>query len=37
MRVLTLFLGAEIGSENAKKGKAKLINPFLNVSNFLLP
>ncbi len=33
----TLFLGAGIGSENPKKGKAKLINPFLYVSIFLLP
>lgn len=26
---ITLFLGAAIGSEKAKKGKARLTNPFL--------
>lgn len=32
-----LFFFAAIGSENPKKGKARLINPFLYSSSFLLP
>ena len=33
---VTLFLGAGIGSENPKNGSARLTNPFLYVSIFLL-
>lgn len=32
-----LCLGAAIGSEKPKKGRARLTNPFLYSSNFLLP
>ena len=34
---LTFVLGAAIGSEKPKKGRAKLTNPFLYDSIFLLP
>ena len=34
---LTLDLGAAMGSENPKKGSARLIKPFLKLSSFLLP
>lgn len=34
---LTFDFGALIGSEKAKKGKAKLAKPFLNRSTFVCP
>lgn len=33
----TLCLGAAMGSEKAKNGKARFMKPFLNVSSFLWP
>lgn len=35
--VLTLCLGAAMGSEKAKKGRARFMKPFLNESSFLCP
>lgn len=36
-RFLTLCRGAAMGSEKAKKGRAKFMKPFLNDSSFLCP
>ena len=32
-----MFFGADMGSENPKKGSARLMKPFLKDSSFLLP